>query len=272
MSILKNIDCKTIFSFFMISLLIIASAGVFTSSALEDAVSDAGIRVEIEDEEEKEEIFLNTTEEFNIDVMGTFDFEGERLDVEEADNWTLEVYTEAEATIEPEEQTSDETPSFSVDVTIHELGEANLNFTAFCTKGDETRYSERHFDVTVVRPQTLSFDVNNPSSYDIEEVKLKLYINNELRKTESITDLGANETQNVQLNWSREGLDSGEHEIEIKADYGIGPEKSLLTHSFFIEDESNALLFGSIAAVIIAISVLVFLYYRRKKQRKRRPW
>lgn len=272
MSILKNIDYNIIFSFLMASLILLATAGAFTGSAVDDAVSDAGIRVEIEDEEEKKEIFVNTTEEFRIDIAGTFDFEGERMDVEDADNWTLEVYAEAEATIQPERTTSNETTEFTVDVTIHELGETTLNFTAFCTKEDETRYSERHFDLKVVRPQTLSFEVNNPTSYEIEEVKLKLYINSELRKTDTITGLEANETRRVHLNWSRTGLDSGEHELEVKADYGIGSEKSLLTDSFYIEDESNALLYGSIAAVIIAIGVLVFLYYRRKKKRKRRPW
>lgn len=254
--------------FFMVSL---CSAFIGTTAG-EEATLDRGINIEIEDEEQREEAFVNITEEFRIFIGGFFGFEGQRVSAADADNWTLEVETAADASVQPQEQTSNESRVFTFDAMFRETGTATLNLTAYCTKENETRYSERQFDVRVVEVNTVSFEVNNPTDYELEEIKLKLYINGELRNTQTIRNVDPDETRRVKFNWSRHGLDQGEHEMEVRADYGFGRERVILTRSFYVEGETNRALYAGIAVLSVGAAVVVFFYYRKKKRRRRRPW
>ncbi len=255
----------------LITSLTILSIVSFTGVG-EETRLDRGIRIEIEDEKLREEVFVNITEEFKINIIGFFELDGDRINVEDSDEWTLEVESSAEATIEPEEQTSNETSEFIFDVTIHEEGKTDLEFTAYCTKDNVTRYSERRFEVRAVEAEVLSVDVTNPTSYELEEIKLNLYINGEFKNSKTIQDVEPEETRTVQFNWSRRDLEPGEHELEIKADYGLTSEKVILSHSFHIEGDGNTALYGGIIVISIAAGLLLFFFFRQKRKRRRRPW
>ncbi|MEF8873894.1 MAG: CARDB domain-containing protein [Candidatus Thermoplasmatota archaeon] len=269
----SNLDLKRALSLLIISFLVLNIGSAFIRTATgEEGILDRGISIEIEDEDQKEEVFVNVTEEFRINIGGSFEFKGQRVSSQEADNWSLEVETAADATVQPEEQSSNTTNQFTFEVMFRETGKANLNFTAYCRKENETRYLERQFKVRVVEANTVSFEVDNPNDSELEEIKLKLYIDDELRNTKTIRDMGPEETHRVKFNWSRHGLDSGEHELEVRADYGFGREKVLLSDSFYVEGETNTALYGGIAAASIGGAVVIYLIYRRKKRRRRRPW
>ncbi|MFP4608081.1 MAG: CARDB domain-containing protein [Candidatus Natronoplasma sp.] len=262
---------RRLLSFLIISILVLSVWAAFVGASQDERL-DRGIRIEIEDEERMEEVFLNITEEFRVNIGGFFEFEGQRINVDDADNWTLDVETAADASVQPEEQSSNESSEFSVQVMMSEKGKAKLNFTASCTKENETRYSERQFELRVVEPKTVSFKVDNPTSYELDEVKLRLYIDDELKNTRVVKNIGPEETRQVKFNWSSHGLEAGEHDLEVRADYGLNEEKVLLTHPVYIEGETNTALYAGIGALAVGASVVVFLLYRRKKRRRRRPW
>ncbi len=257
-----------------VALIILMISFSFIGSPISaDVREDRGISMKIEREKGQDVLFVNDTESYKIDIVGRFQADGEVFRAENADNWSLKTETDMDATIKPEDQESNQTNEFEVDVTIHEEGSGHLTFTAYCTKGESTRYSEREVEVKVVESESISVNVENPSSYKLEDVEVMLYIDGQLMNSKTIESLASEESTNVQFNWSSHNLDSGEHTLEIKTDYGFeGEEETLLSRTFHVEKETNTALYAGIAAVSIGASLLVFFWYRRRKKRRRRPW
>lgn len=265
---------KTGTLFMVTFLLLIASIGTIGLQNTEGAREVRGINIDVQQEKGQDVFFVNDTENFKVEILGRFQADGEVIKSENADNWTLKTETNADATIEPKDQDSNVSNRFSVNVTVHGKGKANLNFTAYCTKDDSVRYSTRQMEIKVVEPESVSISVDNPTSYEIEETDVNLYIDGELINTKTIKNLGPDESRKVKFNWSSSGFGPGEHKLEIKTDYGIegSEEKVHLSRTFYIEEETNTGLYAGIAAVGIGAAVVIFLLFRRKRKRRRRPW
>ncbi len=258
----------------VVTLLLLATMITFIGAPSEaDVREDRGISMEIEREKGQDAIFLNDTETFTVRIMGRFEAEGDVFRAEDADNWTLKTESDMDATIDPEDQDSNVTNEFDVEVTIHEEGTGRITFTAYCTKGDSTRYSEKDYEVEAVEPESVSVTVDNPTYYELEDIEVKLYVNGRLMNTVTIESLEPEESRDLEIKWSSHNLDAGEHRLEIRTDYGFeGEEETLLSRTFYVEEDTNTALYGAIIAIAVGAALLVFFLYRRKKKRRRRPW
>lgn len=254
-------------------MLILASISFMGSPISAETREDRGISIDIEREKGQDVLFVNESENYEVDIVGRFEAGGEIIRVEDADNWSLKTETDMDATIEPDDQDSNLTSEFEVDVTIHEEETGYLTFTAYCAKGENIRYSERQVEVKAVEAESVSVSLDNPTPYELEDVNVNLYVNGRLMNTRTIEELGPNESRDIEIKWSSYDLGAGEHELEIRTDYGFdGEEETLLTHTFYVEEDTSTALYGGIAAMAIGIGLVVFFLYRRKKKRRRRPW
>jgi len=223
------------------------------------------------------EFFVNETISYEVEIKGAFRIDGETIRAQDADNWTLQTESDLEATIQPQESESDTSNIFTVNVTVHEESEGNLNFRAYCGKDGEVAFNEKEFWINVEKPEKTWVTITNPTDAHIEELEVALFINGDLKATETLTDLGPGEERRVTFEWSKRGLESGEHTLEVWTGTSedvdeFNRERLVMSRTFQIEEETSSLIYAGVVIVIIAASLLIFFWYKSKKRRQRRPW
>lgn len=226
-----------------------------------------------------ENVFVNVTEVYEVEIKGVFEVDDNLIEAENADNWSLEMESSLDATVEPNEQESTESNIFTVNVTIHEEGTGNLNITAYCGKGGKVSYSEKQLEVRSEEPEETTVPITNPTDTTIQQIELGFFVDGEKKSTITIEDLSPNEEKTVTFRWSKRGLSSGEHDLEVWVDYGTDNEPDrfnkqelIMDRTFHVEGEPNTLLYGAVIALVIAASFVVFLFYQSRKRKRRRPW
>jgi len=225
-----------------------------------------------------DELFVNETVNYQVEIRGAFEHDGEIFDSEEADNWTLRTETDLDATIEPTEEESTVTNVFNVTITVHEEAEGDLVFTAYLGKEEAVYFNERHFRIDAETPERTSLTVTNPTDTHIEEVELGLFIDGELKARKTLEDLGPNEDRQVTFAWSKESLSAGEHGLEVWMDYGFSEEAEfnrdhlIMETTFEIEDQISTWIYGGVAIVVIVGGFFIFIWYQKRKRKRRRPW
>ncbi len=226
-----------------------------------------------------EEVFVNVTEVYQVEIKGVFEVNGNIVDVENANNWTLKTESSLDATVKPKEQESSTSNHFTVNVTVHEAGKGYLNITAYCGKKGKVSYSEKQVRIKAEKPQKTTVPINNPTNTTVEEMRLGLFIDGKRKSTITVTDLKSGEEKTVTFKWSKSGLSSGEHDLEVWVDYGVSADSSgftkqdqVIDSNFHVKGETNTLLYGGIIAAVIASGFVVFLLYQQRKRKRRRPW
>jgi len=257
-------------------ILLFSTFFVVTIQPTEAAVRDTRIDPSIDG---PEEFFVDEAVSYEVEIRGAFRIDSEKIRAQDADNWTLQTESTLEATIDPVESESDTSNIFVVNVTVHEEGEGNLNFRAYCGKDGEVAFNEKQFEITVEKPEKTTVTVLNPTDAHIEELEVALYINGELKATKTLRDFEPEEERRVTFEWSKRELDPGEHTLEVWADYGtsenvdeFNKEKLVMSRPFHIEGETSSLLYAGIIIAVIVASVLIFFWYKSRRRRQRRPW
>ncbi|MFW6041225.1 MAG: CARDB domain-containing protein, partial [Thermoplasmatota archaeon] len=124
-----------------------------------------------------------------------------------------------------------------------------------------------------IKPAEISFKVENPKDIRLENVTVGLFIDDKLIETTKI-ELGPNESKTVNMNWSKEGIEEGEHILKVGINYGYGSSSEfniILEKTIYIGEKSYALYNWGISLALVGLVVLFFLYIRKKRKR-RRPW
>ncbi len=225
-----------------------------------------------------DEFFNNETVTYVVEIRGAFRVDGEIIRASEADNWTLRTESSLQATIDPPEAESSTSNVFEVNVTVHEEGEGILTFTAFCGKNGQVSYSDREFSFRTEEPEKTSVTIRNPTNTHIEEMKVGLFIDGELKTTQKITDMEPGEERRITFQWSKRGLSPGEHTLEIWADYEpdedteFNQQAMIISRTFKVEEETSTLVYAGIIIAVIAVSFFVLLWYKSRKRKRRRPW
>ncbi len=245
-------------------LLLVSTFLVVTAQPSEAAVQDTRIDPSIEG---PDEFFVNKTVSYEVEIKGAFRVGDRTIRTDEADNWTLQTESTLEATIDSDELESSSSNIFTVNVTVHEEGEGTLNFRAYCGKDGDVAFNEKQFQITVEKPERTTVTIENPTDAHIEELQVALYINGELKDTQTVRDLEPGEERRVTFEWSKRGLGPGEHTLEVRAE-----ERLVMSRTFQIEDETSSWIYAGVILAVIAASVLVFIWYKSKRRRQRRPW
>jgi len=245
-------------------LLLVSTFLVVTAQPSEAAVQDTRIDPSIEG---PDEFFVNKTVSYEVEIKGAFRVGDRTIRTDEADNWTLQTESTLEATIDSDELESSSSNIFTVNVTVHEEGEGTLNFRAYCGKDGDVAFNEKQFQITVEKPERTTVTIENPTDAHIEELQVALYINGELKDTQTVRDLEPGEERRVTFEWSKRGLGTGEHTLEVRAE-----ERLVMSRTFQIEDETSSWIYAGVILAVIAASVLVFIWYKSKRRRQRRPW
>jgi len=241
---------------------LLSTVSVISIQASEAAVRDSRINPSVDG---PEEFFVNETVKYEVEIRGAFG--SENIRASDADNWTLQTESTLEATIDPPEKESTTSNIFTVNVTVHEEGEGHLNFRAYCGKDDEVAFNEKQFEISVEKPERTSVTVRNPTDVHIEELEVALYINGELKATQTLNDFEPGEERKVTFEWSKRGLESGEHTLEIWAE-----ERMVMSRTFRVEEETSSLLYAGVIITVIVAGVLIFIWYKGRRRRQRRPW
>ncbi|MFP4001385.1 MAG: CARDB domain-containing protein [Thermoplasmata archaeon] len=267
------------FTVFIIGIFLLTSA-LFIGASIrpaEGAKRDNRINPRVV--EGPEDIFINNTVTYRIEIGGAFEAGGELVRASEADNYTLKTESDLDTTIDPLEDESTSTNVFEVNVSAHEEGEGELTFTAYCGKGDDVAYSEKKFSFDAEKPEKTTVKIENPTDTHIEKMKVGLFIDGELKSTETITDLEPDEDREITFQWSKRGLSTGEHTLEVWGDYEPAEDEQsfnqndlIMSINFQVEEETNTMVYVGIAILAIAISLVVFLWYQSRKRKRRRPW
>lgn len=230
--------------------------------------SSRGVNLSIRGDEE---VFSNETNTYEVTVGGTFGAE--------AENWTLNSRVlEGFATVSPESQESDTDRVFEVEMTATQPGTVIIEFEVFCTFENETRRDVETREIDVVEPTKISVLVTNPTDSKIEDIKVGLFVNGELKRTIRIRQLDPDGQRRIQFNWSKENLEPGEHKLEIWVDYGMDSEEEfnkeelLLERSFYISDDNGYTLYTALIVLLVVGVIGAFFFYHQKKKKRRRPW
>ncbi len=250
------------------------SFGVTIQSGEASITRDTGIDPSVDG---PSEFFVNETVSYEVEIKGHFRTEEGRFDAREADNWTLQTESTLEATIEPEEEESFTSNVFTVNVTIHEEGEGKLNFRASCGKEDEMAFNEKEFQIFVEKAERTSVTILNPTDTHIEELQVALYINGELKAMQTIQDFEPEEERRVTFEWSKRGLNPGEHTLEVwtgraENDQEFNKENLVMSRTFQIEEETSSIVYAGVIVAVIAAGVLIFFWYKSRRRKQRRPW
>ncbi len=245
-------------------LLLLSTFFIIPAQTSEAAVEDTRINPSIDG---PEEFFVNETVSYEVEIKGAFGTDEGAIRADKADNWTLQTESTLEATIDPEESESESSNIFTINVTVHEEGEGNLNFRAYCGKDGEVAFNEKQFQISVEKPERTTVTIENPTDAHIEELEVRLYINGELKATQTLRDIEPEEERKITFEWSKRGLDAGEHTLEVRTE-----ERLVISRTFQIEDETSSWIYAGVILAVIAASILIFIWYKSRRRRQRRPW
>ncbi len=241
---------------------------IFTGLSSSQEFSSEDVDLTIRGEEE---IFANEENTYEVTIGGDFG--------ENAENWTLNSnVVEGEASVSPRSQDSNTSNIFEVDVLAIEPGTVSIEFEGLCYGDNETRREIRTWDINVLEVIKTSVIVTNPTDTVIEDVTIGLFVDSELKRSMSIEKLDADGEREIQFNWSKEGLDPGEHKIEFWVDYGFEQNeefnKDALLHEdqIYIPDKRMHTIYNSLIILLIVGIIAGFFYYMHKRKKRRRPW
>lgn len=230
-------------------------------------LSQAGVDVNING---PTRVFKNHTVQYEIEVGGSFGLY--------AQNWSISIEESDKYSVDQYQKQSIKSNTFQLNFTTMKEGKATLNIKGFCSDGEETRYREASLDIKSVEAVSVFVDLKNTKDITMGDLKLGLFIDGKLQNTKIVSTLEPGETKNIQINWSKDGLDEGEHELEVWVDYGYHEDDSfvkdelLVEKTFYIQGENTLYEY---AWLMIAAGILGFLglyYYLNRKKRRRRPW
>ncbi len=217
------------------------------------------------------EVFVNQTVTYQIEVGGDFS--------SRAVNWSLEVVDiPSGLMVNPPSSQSNVSNVFSVEITATKSGSFTVRFKGFCADIEKTRYDESVINIRAVKPASVRVDLVNPSEFELYNVTVGVFVDGTLKGTHLIPSLGANDTKSLTINWSKEGLSSGEHTLEVWVDYGyidssaFVKDELLISKPVFVDDESSMMQYALPIGVAVAGGLVIVFYFIRKRRKKRRPW
>lgn len=241
---------------------------IFTSSTvLSKDFSSSGVDITVYGDET---VFLNQTKNYEVKIGGPFG--------EDADNWTLHTQVKGSARVSPKKKESTSSNTFILNLTVEEKGSVELVLEAYCAKDDEIRYKKESLEISAVKPSTVEIKVENPRNMTLENVKLGLFIDGKTIKITNIEKLEASEKKTVVINYSKRDLNEGKHELEIWIDYGFDDKptfyknKRLLKQNFYVTEEDDDSIYGWVIGLSAVAGIVLFLFYRHRRKKKRRPW
>ncbi len=241
---------------------------MFSGVTTSQEYSSRGVDIQITGEDE---VFVDEDNIYEVTIGGDFG--------EDAENWTLNAdVSEGEAAVAPRTQESNTSNTFTVEMTAVEPGTVSIEFEGRCFGDNETRQDVRIWEVNVLEVTQTSVVVNNPTDTDIEDLKVGLFVSGELKRTMRIGRLEANSEREIQFNWSKENLDSGEHKMEIWVDYGFVEENDfnkdelILEKNVYIPDDTMHTIYSALIVLLIVGIIAGFFYYQHKRKKRRRPW
>lgn len=253
-----------VISFLMASLL----SPIALENGRSETLSSAGVQIYVDGDTE---VFVNQTEQYKVEIGGNFG--------SEAQNWSLKSSVSGNAQVTPKSKDSTFKNIFTVNLTVREKGDVDLELTAYCSDGNETRKETRDIEVKAVKPATIDISLTNP--YDnttINDVEVGLFINGELKNKVLVSELKGGESKDLSINWSKSGLSTGKHELEIWVDYGFDNSSKFSKDAMLYEDDiykteedKFAIYNWAIGLSMVGLIGALF-YYRHKKKKRRRPW
>ncbi len=260
----------------IIVILMMIGSGMSAFQISEAAQEDSRINISVDG---PDKLFVNETENYEVEIKGVFQVGDDLVDAERADNWTLKTESTMDATVEPQSIGTSTTNVYTVNVTVHEEGKGYLNLTAYCGKNGSVSYTEKQYRIEVEEPEVTTVPINNPTNITIKKMELGLFIDGDKKSTVMVEDLKPGEQRKVTFKWSKEGLSSGEHDLKVWVDYGtdndpdsFNKQDRVMDRTFHVEGETNTMLYAGVIVAVIAVSFVVFLLYRQRKRKSRRPW
>lgn len=261
--ILEHIDIKMVF----ILILLFTVMPLFATPSSSEKLSESGVNIYIDG---PKEVFVNQTIKYHVEIGGSFG--------KSAQNWSLKVEEGEDFDVSPVENESMLSNEFIVNLTVKNDGEATLKVKGFCSDGEDIRYSQSSLKVNAVKPVKATVEITNPTDIELEDVKVGLFVDSDLKNTIVIDKLGANETRKLQINWSKEGLDMGDHKLEVWVDYGYEDsgrfikDELVLQKTFYVTGQGFWDKYGVLIGVSVVLSIIGFLYYMNRRKKRRRPW
>ncbi len=256
-------DGKRYMGVFLLSLLMFSVVGM---SPLQGATGH-GVNIIIDG---PTDVFVNETQEYEVKVGGTF--------ANNADNWTLTSSVDGPGVVRPKEQRSTESQTFSINLTVTEENEVTLILNATAGGDNQTRRTSTELKVKGLKPVTSTLSFKNPTDLTLTDVELGIFIDGKLERTVQVSPIEPRSTRNMKVNWSKEGLDPGEHKMEVWVDYGYTEgdrfvkNEKIYTVRFYIEGESTLEKYGWAIGIGVVAAGLGIFYYLRRRKKRRRPW
>lgn len=257
---------NALFSLLVISLMLTGMA--FSSSTVHSKdFSSSGVDITVYGDET---VFVNQTKNYEVKIGGSFG--------EDADNWTLYSQVKGPAKVSPKKRESTSSNTFILNLTVEEKGSIELILEAYCGKDDEIRYKKESLEINAVKPSTVEVKVDNPRNITLENVKLGLFIDGDRIKTTDVGKLEPFEKKTVVINYSKEGLSEGKHELEVWVDYGFGDPSRFYKNDriekrdFYVTSDDDNSIYGWGIGLAAVGAIVVFLFYRRRRKKRRRPW
>lgn len=261
MDISKDIDLL------LIIIIVLMTIPLFSPLNHSEDFSQSGVNIYIDG---PKEVFINQTVKYHVEIGGSFG--------KDALNWSLKVEESEDFDVSPVENESKRSNDFIINITAKKEGEITLKVKGYCSDGEEVRYSESSLDVTAVKPVTATVEITNPTDIELEDVKVGLFVDGELKNTIVIDKLGANETRKLEINWSKKGLKMGDHEVEVWVDYGYEDsgrfvkDELVLEKTFYVTGKGFWEKYGVLIGVAVVVGIVGFLYYMNRRKKRRRPW
>lgn len=230
-------------------------------------LSQAGVDVNING---PTRVFKNHTVQYEIEIGGSFGLY--------AQNWSISVEESEDYRVDQPQKQSIKSNTFQLNVTTMKEGKVTLDIKGFCSDGDETRYRAASLEIKSVEAVSVSVDIKNTKDITLNDLELGLFIDGKLQNTKGVGTLEPGETKNIQINWSKDGLDKGEHDLEVWVDYGYSEGDSfvkddlLVERTFYIQGKNTLYEYAWLMIVAGILGFLGLYYYLNVKRRRRRPW
>lgn len=215
-------------------------------------------------------VFVNQTLQYEVKISGPFG--------KDADNWTLHASVKGKAKVSPEKKESTSSNTFVLNLTVQQKDSIKLILEAYCGKDDKIRYKKESLEIKAINTATVVVTVDNPKNMTLENIQVGLFIDTKLVKITTIEKLEPYKEKKVMMNYSKEGLSKDRHELDVCVDYGFDGSPSffkndrLLREHFYISEESDDSIYGWIIGLAAVAGIVLFLFYRQRRKKKRRPW
>lgn len=259
---------KLIYLLVLSSIVLALASPLAMENGSSEPLSSAGVEIYIDGETE---VFVNQTEQYSVEIGGRFG--------SNAQNWTLKSNVSGNARVSPRMKDSTFNNLFTVNLTVHEKGSVDLKLTAYCSDGNETRKETREIEIKAVKPVTISVTLENRyENTTFQDIEVGVLIDGELKNKVVVEELKGGESKEVSINWSKAGLSTGKHKLQVWADYGFDNSSEFngdfMVHedTIYKTEEGEFAIYGWAMGLSIVGLIGALFYYRHKKKKRRRPW